>query len=71
MVSILFVPRHLMFLALSDELSGWPEPTQIEHIEPILFVLDAQTTSNENGCQASHEEVSKDAVVPHLLYVRF
>jgi hypothetical protein len=60
-----------MVLAFNDAHSGSPEPTQIEHMEPILFVPDAQTTSNENGCQARHKEKSQDAVVPHLLYVGF
>jgi hypothetical protein len=50
-----FVPRHLMFLVLIGALSGRPEPTQIEHMDAILCVLDAQTTSDENSCQARHE----------------
>jgi hypothetical protein len=56
-----------MFLALNDALSGRPEPKKIEHMEPNLFALDAQTTSDENGCQARHKDESQDAVVPHLL----
>jgi hypothetical protein len=61
-----FVQRHLIFLALIGALSGRPEPTQIEHMEVILFVLDAQTTCDENSCQARHAEESQAAVMPNL-----
>jgi hypothetical protein len=44
-----------------------PNPQQIEHMEPTLFVLDTQTTSDENDCQARHEDESQGPVVPHLL----
>jgi len=66
-LSRFFVPRHLTFLALNGALSGPSETTKIKHMEPILFVLDAQNTSDKNGCQTRHEEESKDTVVPHLL----
>jgi len=51
-----------MFLVLIGSLPFWSIPRERDHTEKsrdlvnaIAFVLDAQSTDQENGCQFTHE----------------
>jgi len=62
-----------MFLVLIGSLSFWPSPRGRDHTEKsrdfakaIAFVLDAQCTDQESGCQVTHELEMQGMMVLHI-----
>jgi hypothetical protein len=62
-----------MFLVLISGLLFWPTPTNAKHIEQeldfvvaILLVLNAQSTDQYSGCQATQLQQAQNVVVLHV-----
>jgi hypothetical protein len=63
-----------MFLVLIGSPSFWPSPRERDHTEKsrdlanaIAFVLDAQSTDQENGCEVVHELEMQNMMVLHIV----
>jgi len=63
-----------MLLVLTGSLSFWSSPRESDHTEKsrdlvkaIAFVLDAQSTDQENGCQVTHELEMQNMMVLHIV----
>jgi hypothetical protein len=63
-----------VFLVLIGRLSFRPSPTERDHTEnsrdlvkAVAFVLDAQSTDQENGSQVTHELEMQNVMVLHIV----
>jgi hypothetical protein len=58
-------PLHQVLFVFIGRLYIWPSLTKRNHTEAILLVLIAQSTDEENGCEAMHEQEAQNVVVLH------